>query len=67
MRANPFGRVFQSMGQKMKTTDDNTAPADKKPRSARKQSRTKERLKIVEEYAASQMEVLQTVHKKLIQ
>ena len=55
------------MGQKMKTTDDNTAPADKKPRSARKQSRTKERLKIVEEYAASQMEVLQTVHKKLIQ
>jgi hypothetical protein len=48
-----------------KRPPDKTASADRKPSTARKQSRMDEILRVVEEYARGQRELLKALRKKL--
>jgi hypothetical protein len=48
-----------------KRPPDNTASADWKPSTARKQSRMEEIIRVVEEYARGQREILTALRKKL--
>jgi hypothetical protein len=48
-----------------KRPPDKTAPADREPTTARKQSRMDEILRVIEEYAKGQREVLKALRKKL--
>jgi hypothetical protein len=54
----------QGMAQE-KRPPDNIAPVDGKPPTARKPSRMEEILRIIEEYASSQRELLKALRKKL--
>jgi len=48
----------------MKTPTDKTARPDEKPSEARKRSRMDEILKVIEEYANNQRELLRTLRKR---
>jgi hypothetical protein len=54
----------EGMAQK-KRPPDKTASADRKPSTARKQSRMVEIIRVVEEYARGQREILTALRKKL--
>ena len=49
---------------KLKTPKDKTAPPNEKPPAARKPSRMDEILKVIEDYANTQRELLTTLRKR---
>jgi hypothetical protein len=63
----PLGLSLFCFGlAKMKRPTDKTAPPDQKPPRARKPSRiAKEILKVIEEYASTQRELLKALRKRL--
>jgi hypothetical protein len=61
----PLGLVIACFGlAKMKPPTDKTADADEKPPTDRTPSRMEEILKVIEEYANSQRELLRTLRQK---
>jgi hypothetical protein len=56
--------LLASGWQKMKRPSDKTAPPNEKPPAAPKPSRMDEILKVIEEYANTQRQLLRTLRKK---